>query len=325
MNPSASPVPLPLRLDPEPGESLNGFLLRLTERNGRKHPREILGIQAAQVSFPGYGTDPEFAKTLSIIAGRPVGSLLPLCAERTGSSEVAGAPLLRYQGQLLRPFDLHHRQRSVCPACLAEQVVHRARWDLLGLGDCSRHGTQLIWRCPACDEAIGWDRCGMSACRCGADMRRAEVPASREDRLALATYLEGRMEGEAVVGPTLLDGLELYQAIRVMLLLGALRLGARPWGVAYHARAQDRHDLLSTGFKLAGTRAGGIVHLLDGLPALFGREPTGILHMIEGYGWMAASRNEDVRQTGLVLLDISREAERGLPVPLKPLRKAWLS
>ncbi|MFH5925625.1 hypothetical protein [Roseomonas xinghualingensis] len=74
-----------------------------------------------------------------------------------------GAPLLRYQGQLLSSFDLHHRQRLVCPACLAEKVVHRARWDLLGFGDCSRHGTQLLWRCPACEEAIGWDRCGMSA------------------------------------------------------------------------------------------------------------------------------------------------------------------
>lgn len=324
MNPSNAPVPLPLRLDPEPGESLNGFLLRLTERNGRRHPREILDRQVAHVSFPGFGTDPSFVETLSVVSGRPVERLRPLRAERTGGAEEAGASLLRYRGQILRPLDLHHRQRSVCPACLAGRVVHRARWDLLGLGDCSRHGTQLLWRCPACEEAIDWDRCGMSTCRCNADMRRAEVPASRDDRLALATYLEGRMEGEAVVAPTLLEGLELYRAIRVMMLLGALRLAARPWGVAYHARAQGRHDLLSTGFALAGSAASDVMRLLDGLPALFRQEPNGILHLIEGYGWMATSHNEDVSQAGLVLLEICREAERALPVPLRPLRKAWL-
>ncbi|MFC0386801.1 hypothetical protein [Muricoccus vinaceus] len=103
--------------------------------------------------------------------------------------------------------------------------------------------------------------------------------------------------------------------IQLVILLGALRLGLRPWGAGYHVRDPRRHDVLSVGFALAASRAGDVVGLLEGLYAFFEAEPTMAGYTLSQYAWMEDGLNEDVRQLGMVLREICLEAESTRPSP----------
>lgn len=314
MKDSSASRPLPLRIDIEPGESLNGFLLRLAEGNGRTHPRQILGKDLTW-AYPGYSGGGGLLEAVAPLSGLPVEALRKLCWEVPEVRPADGRFVRLYQGQLLDRPDLRHKRRAACPACMKEKSFHRARWDLLALGDCSQHGTELVTRCqkPDCGRFLDWDRCSIRECACGYPLSEITGSPARDDRLDLAAYLEGRMSGHEVHEPRLLEGLPLYQAIRVMLLLGALRLGRPPWSAGYDELDPARHDVVSLGFGLSARHPGELVELIELLPEFFEEQHWLSYDMLDRYGWMAEHENRELRQLGGVLVRLSQATAEAHP------------
>lgn len=77
---------------------------------------------------------------------------------------------LRLSGTLqwILPLKMYHRKHEghglqFCPACLAEDTIpyFRKRWRVAFNTVCTRHGTMLLDRCPACASAIAVHRLDM--------------------------------------------------------------------------------------------------------------------------------------------------------------------
>lgn len=120
-------VPLPLRAKPHSEECLPGFVARLAERNAREGWSVLPLLKAAGIAATTLG---------SIQTGNvPVSGL----AEISGVDEAVllgmsfpsiGGHLNRVgTGRLARRY-LSTSGRRVCPACLAEDGVHRRLWHL---------------------------------------------------------------------------------------------------------------------------------------------------------------------------------------------------
>lgn len=305
MIPPAPPRPLRLRIPIIPGESLNGFLLRLAERNGREHPRQVLGARLSSL-FPGYRAyDGELAE-LAVLSGRSAADLAQLLAEDLPDDGEHGPGALQYGGQVVTRSDLLDRHRQFCPSCLAEAPYQRLKWDLIALGDCARHGVKLVSQCPSrrpdCPGAVQWDRCGTTACACGAPF--TEIAALRSDpvRYDLAAWIEDRMDGRDGTGPPLLADVALHRAIAVMLLLGNLRFGSAPWRPRYHPRMPDRHDYLALGFGLSWAPMSEQVELVGRAADLVRGDTVEARVAVERYGWMATAADGNVRELGRRLL-----------------------
>ncbi|MGG5823652.1 hypothetical protein [Falsiroseomonas sp. HW251] len=133
-----------------------------------------------------------------------------------------------------------------------------------------------------------------------------KAPVATKDRLAVAAYLEGRMDGTEVDEPQLLEGLPLYQAIRVMLLLGGLASGKPPWRAHYHPRDAARHDIVALGFKLSSDNPARLATLVERLPEFYETEYTAAYTVLDRYAWIADCENGSLSWLGGILLRLTR-------------------
>jgi len=126
---------------PRTDESLLGYLHRLADANGLEG--RVLQKEAKSATCAQY---------LAMVHGNGAHpSWLPV------HKELAGRPL-----QTTRLWNL--RLPRYCPACLAESLHWRARWDISLMTACGRHKLRLLDCCQNCGKHLSWDRHNASYC-----------------------------------------------------------------------------------------------------------------------------------------------------------------
>jgi hypothetical protein len=143
------------RVKAYPDESLGHFLGRFRRANALSHRAiaDHLGINVTWIrdwEVPSRRRNPT---PLQLIA---LSKLV----------EVAPEQLAR----MLPPEPLHLQTR-LCPACYAEESIHRTVWQQAGIDQCNRHQAPLLSACPVCNTGFRtpalWDdshceQCGLA-------------------------------------------------------------------------------------------------------------------------------------------------------------------
>lgn len=177
-----------LSCGPEPGESLLGYLLRLTEMKGFPKPSWLFSFAGLPLSDHALAaTKPSDLTRLASFAGVEKSAL-----EVLANWPAARPNMVHFRSTELRAELITLRHRRVCPLCLIEAPYHRSFWDMSIVTACPRHGIKLLRFCPGCLRALNWRAATPYQCHCGTDLRNGplfEAPGPSIDGLrALANF-----------------------------------------------------------------------------------------------------------------------------------------
>jgi len=156
---------------PFPTESLFGYVLRLSEKNGYTTPWSLFLL--AQIrQHEARSTGMKVAK-LAQICNRPQNELQSISYRWPGDRSRS----CRLLGHLLTPWELVVTRPKLCSECVAEKGFIEAHFDLALMTGCPVHSRELLSHCPECMNPLRWFRPGLLECHCGASLRNADLPA----------------------------------------------------------------------------------------------------------------------------------------------------
>jgi hypothetical protein len=290
------------------GESLNGFVRRLAERNAIT-PTFLMSFTRASKPFP-VGTDTRIVEGLAILSGHDTDTLRTMGAPPSHPDirEQEGRPALVLHGQAVSWRHERRQLKAVCPACLAEAVpFHRLEWDFLFAGACHVHRCGLLAKCPGCDEWLGWNETRLTCCQCNLDWSKLEPEVWDDARLAGTNFLTSRLHGRpGMPEPESIAGLPLIHAIDLLLALGGLAANCAPWQMAAYVRETRLPDFLTSGLKWAAVPTSSLSPLMDRLEAGLVGQRTLRPRMLEWCDWIEPRGSPATS----ALLDVFRKTVR---------------
>ncbi|WP_341703640.1 TniQ family protein [Ferrovibrio sp.] len=252
---------------PHPGESLNGYLLRVSEENRFESITWLLHRIDAS---PRIATSRIDLKALSALVR----------VDRESLRRMTYWPLpgrLRnyasFHGKEIKNFHIQMDPARVCPDCLRAAPFARDIWDIRLSAACADHGTLLLDRCPACSAGIAWTRRSVCRCgQCGYDFRQAAArPANRMAVFTVKAILRALgVAFEEGAGqeplPAFLDDVPAGQLLDFIKFLGAY--GLEPLGGLSRVRLPRRnpdqlHLLLTAAGEALHDWPNGFYKLLD--------------------------------------------------------------
>lgn len=152
--------PLPLKLDPLPGESGLGYCLRTVHKNGANLQalRGLLRVgSGAQLSRT-------HARSLAAIFQISVSWLERRLPDKHGIANKER----NYDGHVFYAYNhLRFKHPQVCPHCIRQRGCCNAVWDLAMGTVCLEHDCTLIDCCQKCGQALRWDRPSIEVSHCG--------------------------------------------------------------------------------------------------------------------------------------------------------------
>ncbi|MFL7904309.1 TniQ family protein [Azospirillum argentinense] len=171
--------PLRLRLTPEGGESLPGFLIR---QAGRARLRSVSELAAmAGLRQPGSTVSDDDLEPLSTLTKVPVERLEAMAYRAVGKGRH------HFPGGVVDRDLIALSPRRACPACLADAPFHRMVWDLAPATACIPHACRLMTACPGCGRLLGWDHPSVTTCPCGQPIADTPItPVTRAEVEAVA-------------------------------------------------------------------------------------------------------------------------------------------
>lgn len=204
---------LPIRDQPKPGESLDGFLARIGELNRL----DLIGPWMSRYLGLNIGDGQHDAAAIeraSIATGVSVDILKQMQAHHFALTNASDRQPEDAFGRAMV-----NRTRRVCPGCLHDHGYQKAAFEFRFVRACPEHRTQLLDRCPACESALGWGTPFLHRCspRCNFDLRTFEQQKFPASDLEAQTYLLNRISGIEQDEPELLAGLsnsEVYYLVR---------------------------------------------------------------------------------------------------------------
>ncbi|CAM3471172.1 TniQ family protein [Paracidovorax anthurii] len=184
--------PLPFQDEIWPGESGQGYVLRLAARNGLgglARVKSMLGCSRFQTLYA------QDAPQLAHWFGASVQRLAYALEAADGDKRVEGAT---YSGHKLgRSYFLNRSHPRVCPNCVHEFGYGRAAWDFTLTVACVRHQRLLIDRCPACTVPLKWTRPDLCLCDCGYPWPTLDYRfAATDAELFVAQLIDLRMDDQ---------------------------------------------------------------------------------------------------------------------------------
>jgi hypothetical protein len=154
---------LVVRGTPRTGESLRGFVLRISEANGYRGMAPLL--QLARLPYT-------FASRSSALQGLAdlFDGLVKVDDLHARSHCLRIERAVRHQNTKLSVTDVNLAHPKICTICLKESGFARMSWDLRVVIACWRHGCYLLDHCSVCGRQLTWAREALTACPCGADL-----------------------------------------------------------------------------------------------------------------------------------------------------------
>nr|WP_175017237.1 TniQ family protein [Burkholderia aenigmatica] len=178
-------LPLALRVEPYPDESLSSVLMRLVDANGLRSVGALLR-EAGCVAF-GPLVSAEIAE-LSRVCRIAHSTMSMMCPVEVGGRARRAAFGYAMGGHVVEARHLLVRERErVCPLCLLNDGIMISAHRLTWMTACPMHAVQLLDVCPQCEKPIMTTRLNMTRCRCGFDFlhispvvcEKEEVEAAR--------------------------------------------------------------------------------------------------------------------------------------------------
>lgn len=206
---------------PIPGESFEGYLLRVSDANGYGSRQWVTELaQLTGRSSIGFGDT-------KLLAG-----LLEVSQERLDALRYVAGPwsgtqrILRFNGRPVPRMAINLDKPRFCPICLSQSPHMRMAWDLAPVTLCPEHDTLLRDSCDECGAALSWNRGKLCQCHhCGADLRQAKsltFPAEARMVTLFLLYRAGlAAKPQDLAVPADFARLGLRDAIRVLMLLGS--------------------------------------------------------------------------------------------------------
>jgi len=205
-----------VRPDPFSDESLESYLLRLSQDNGFENYKIFSGSikeKLQHIDHEAAGAFPlELSKVNLFHAVRSSGlriRALRLIGELSGKtfSDVIDLAIIHSAATFGRGYKAVHRAgvdipltfirtRHIpcCPECLSESEYIRQTWHYEPYTACHRHGVHLLFVCPACGESLNYMRHEMMThCSCGYDLRVASTSEATEDEIKLSALISGAL------------------------------------------------------------------------------------------------------------------------------------
>ncbi|MFW2273401.1 TniQ family protein [Burkholderia orbicola] len=181
-------LPLALRVEPYPDESLSSVLMRLVDANGLRSVGALLR-DAGCVAF-GPLVSAEVAE-LSRVCRIGQSTIRSRCPVEVGGRARGAAFSYAVGHHVIEIRHLLVRERErVCPLCLQNDGVMISAHRLTWMTACPVHAVQLLDVCPQCEKPIMMTRPNMTLCRCGFDFSRIEPTASALEETENACYLD---------------------------------------------------------------------------------------------------------------------------------------
>jgi len=155
---------------PQPTESLLGYVLRLSEKNGYISPLgvcRLAGIKQNGLSAIGLKVD-----KLAAIANCGMAEL----GQIAFAHSVNGHRISQLLGHQLAPREINRTHPKICPECVTERGCIEAHWHLELMVGCPIHRCVATSQCPQCGEGLRWLRPGLLECDCGGNLGDSDMP-----------------------------------------------------------------------------------------------------------------------------------------------------
>src|SRR2546421_2395892 len=146
-----------IRGKPNADESLMGYIIRLTERNGYPSPSWI--VKRAELNY-GINRSCSFVykspETLSGLSHLTGASISELAAITYSPEKSYRYDSCLFYGNVLHQSFVRLGYPKLCPHCLSESPYCRRVWDLPAATTCLKHKCLLMDECPSCMRRISW-------------------------------------------------------------------------------------------------------------------------------------------------------------------------
>lgn len=219
---------------PKRGESLVGYLLRVTEANGYDSPATVLA--AAELSPRWKGRQKIDLAKLESVLNLQAGRLQSIgCTPQEATPATHGHLL----GHRVSRAVLTGAGTRICPLCVKGRGFIEAMWDMNLMTACPRHRCKTTTACSECNSPLSMMRPGPLTCQCGADLGQQPSPPAPDEICALTAVLSGIVLGNGKnLHPTNgmplsdLSAMSLRTITTAIATLGAFSLGRAAKGSA---------------------------------------------------------------------------------------------
>jgi len=157
---------------PKAGESLFGYILRVSESNGYPDPTWIMqhaGMGASEVR----SIRPELSK-LSKVLLYPEQEFIKISYGNSSERKKLSS-CFSVNRHALHKNNLDIKQVRICPECILAQGSIDIFWSLRHAIACPEHGRAALQSCPECKKPLSWYRKGLLICKCGYDLSNERV------------------------------------------------------------------------------------------------------------------------------------------------------
>lgn len=213
--------PLPVQDAIDPGESGNGYALRMVVANHLEFcdlTRALCTIGHRYLPFSA-------AATLAYWFGAnpvTVARAFPRVYKSRGHLVTQLASV-----EFNRPYHIRVSRPQLCGLCLRQSASARLVWDVSLATCCPMHKVRLVDRCPSCSRMLCWRRPNVVTCLCGYDFRYACSACGTPDEVWLSARIEDLLFGNTLASlgdadpaRCVLSSLDLDPLLRVVRALG---------------------------------------------------------------------------------------------------------
>jgi hypothetical protein len=174
---------------PHPTESLLGYLLRLSEKNGYLSPSAVCRL--AGIKQNELGAISLRVERLAAIASCGLTNLNQIAF----ALSVNGRRSSQLLGHRLVPAELSLAKPKLCPQCVAERGFIEAHWHLDLMVACPIHRCLVTSKCPKCGQRLRWLRPGLLECNCGENLQDSDMPEASSSETALLDIIRRKLLG----------------------------------------------------------------------------------------------------------------------------------
>jgi hypothetical protein len=188
---------LPVRSRPFQGESLRGYVLRLSLLNGVPPGSRFSAVTGERIPYRNEEFPLDRLAYLVGMSSQELESLIEFRGRRNWRDRYYEFGRLRW-----RIFQHPSLTCRFCPVCLAENAFLHSGWEVALWGCCTRHGLLLETVCPGCQKRPRWARQSVAHCQCGTALTMAKPIPADPDALRAQGCMERLVAITAKTGGT---------------------------------------------------------------------------------------------------------------------------